>query len=62
MLCGQAPPLCKIEKCWFAKKVPRLFGDALLGYKRDLGTVKERGHTGGLVKAASTARPSVYMG
>ena len=31
------------EKCWFAENIPRLFGDALLGYKRDFGAVKGRG-------------------
>jgi len=34
-------------KCWFAKKVPRLCGDALLGYKRDLGAVKGKTNAGG---------------
>ena len=32
-----------LQRLVFVKNVPRLFGDALLGYKRDLGAAKERG-------------------
>ena len=34
-------------KCGFTKNVPRLLGDALLGYKRDLGAVKRKTNAGG---------------